>query len=293
MAILNEFLNDLMDIVAEDGNKVEIKDIEKNNSTKKALVVTPEGSRVGVTVYEDMIENLSDDEALALINRAIDSIPADMAASVEGITDYANVKSRLYVSVVSADNEAYLADKVYKVVEDLAIIVRIEAGKVEDALGSIVVTKAIFDQWNITEDQLIADALENSRTIRPGTLTGMSAMMAEMMGPEQAEMMGIEPVSFEDEGMIVVSNKERVNGASVIAYPNFLKEAAERIGGNFYILPSSIHEVLFVPDRGMMDAYTLRGMVLDVNATQVAPEEKLSDSVYYYDAEKEEFKRVA
>ncbi len=61
-------------------------------------------------------------------------------------------------------------------------------------------------------------------------------------------------------------------------------QAAERAGGDFFILPSSIHEVLIVPDNGEMGLKDLEAMVKEVNATQVAPADKLTDSVYHYDS---------
>ena len=55
--------------------------------------------------------------------------------------------------------------------------------------------------------------------------------------------------------------------------------------GDFYILPSNIHEVLIVPDNGEMGLKDLEAMVKEVNATQVAPADKLTDSVYHYDSQ--------
>ena len=63
-----------------------------------------------------------------------------------------------------------------------------------------------------------------------------------------------------------------------------MDQAAERVGGDFYILPSSIHEVLLVKDDGKFGIDYLEDMVKEVNATQVAPEDLLTDSVYHYDA---------
>ena len=50
------------------------------------------------------------------------------------------------------------------------------------------------------------------------------------------------------------------------------------------MLPSSINEILLVPDNGDMTADALRDMVKDVNAKEVSPEERLSDNVYHYDS---------
>ena len=83
--------------------------------------------------------------------------------------------------------------------------------------------------------------------------------------------------------MYVCSNTSKINGAGVILYDGLLKEFADRVDNNFYILPSSIHETLFIPDAGDVDVNYLKQMVRDVNTTQVAPDEILSDNVYYYD----------
>ena len=53
----------------------------------------------------------------------------------------------------------------------------------------------------------------------------------------------------------------------------------------------SIHEVILIPDDGDMDVEFLLSMVVSVNKDGVLPEDKLTDSVYYYDAEKNEFSR--
>jgi hypothetical protein len=68
-----------------------------------------------------------------------------------------------------------------------------------------------------------------------------------------------------------------------------MDQAAEKLGGSFYILPSSIHEILLVKDNGQFDRASLEKMVREVNATQVAPEDKLTDSVYHYDSKNKVF----
>jgi len=113
----------------------------------------------------------------------------------------------------------------------------------------------------------------------------MGEVLAGMMGIEQAEMMGLYPVRPEDEQIFVVSVPDKVHGAGVLAYQDFMDQAAERAVGDFYILPSSIHEILIVPDNGKMVLSDLENMVKEVDATQVAPADKLTDNVYHYDSQ--------
>ena len=62
-----------------------------------------------------------------------------------------------------------------------------------------------------------------------------------------------------------------------------MKKVGELLGADYYVLPSSIHEVLVLPDNGEMDVKELESMVRDVNAAEVAPHELLSDKVQFYD----------
>ena len=89
--------------------------------------------------------------------------------------------------------------------------------------------------------------------------------------------------------MYVATVPDKNSGAGVLAYQDFMDQAAEKLGGDFYILPSSIHEILLVPDNGDKAADDLRDMVREVNATQVSPEEKLTDNVYHYDSKEHIF----
>lgn len=57
------------------------------------------------------------------------------------------------------------------------------------------------------------------------------------------------------------------------------------MSSDFFVLPSSIHEVLLVKNNGQMTAKELENMVKGVNATQVEPADQLTDHVYHYDSQ--------
>ena len=92
------------------------------------------------------------------------------------------------------------------------------------------------------------------------------------------------PPAIDEEQMYVLSNSIKVNGASAVLDAKMMEDIAEKVG-DFYILPSSIHELLVVPVKSGMDVESLENMVCEVNATQVQLEERLSDHVYTYSLE--------
>ena len=90
--------------------------------------------------------------------------------------------------------------------------------------------------------------------------------------------------------MFVLINDTKVNGAAAILNDDIRQEIAEKVG-DFYMLPSSIHETLIIPKDAGMEFKEPEQMVQEVNQTQVAPGERLSDHVYEYDAKEHELFR--
>ena len=80
-----------------------------------------------------------------------------------------------------------------------------------------------------------------------------------------------------------MTNETKINGAASMIFTEKLDEFANDHNANIFILPSSIHEILLIPDNGSMKISELENMVREVNETQVAPDEILSDNVYFYD----------
>lgn len=288
-----QFVEDVKDRLAEQGADVNlsVNTVKKLNESYEAITVTPEGSNVGVNIgidkFYDAIENGKTydevvDKAVEVINNGINQRPE---IDVATLSDYSQMKGKLAMEVVSAETNKEMLETVpHQNIEDMAVVYRFVLTSDDEGRASILVTNQLLESMGVTPEQLHADALENAPQIKPAEIKGMSEVMAEMMGVEQAEMMGIIPMAPEDEQMFVATVPDKIHGAGVIAYQDFMDKAAERVGGDFFILPSSIHEILIVPDNGNMNLKDLEAMVKEVNATQVSPEDKLTDSVYHYDS---------
>ena len=264
--------------------------VEKLNASYDALSVTPEGSHIGVnanlSAMFEAIENGQDYNEV--VSRASESIITDIEntpeINVEDLTNYDEMKSKLAMEVVSADRNAEMLENVpHEQMEDMAVVYRLILG--QDSEGrSVLVTNDLMEQFGVTHEQLHEDAIINAPEIRPSEIRGISVVMTEMMGPGM-----IPEIDPADEQTFVAGVSDNIYGAGVIAYPNFFEDAAEKLGGDFYVLPSSIHEVLLVRDNGEMTAKDLEAMVKEVNATQVAPEDQLTDHVYHYDSKEHIF----
>ena len=276
-----EFVEALKENLSERGNDVDVKvsTVEKMNQSYEAITITPEGSNIGMNmnleVFAEAYESgVPFNEIVEQVTNKVEAHLADMPTfDVQSLTDYEQMKDKLAMEVVAADRNADLLAKVpHQEMEDMAVVYRFVMESDENGRASILVSNDLLDKMGVTPEQLHADALENAPELRPAVIKGMSEVMMDMMGEDAHEMFGIDEFP-QDEMMYVATVPDKISGAGVIAYQEFMDQAAEKLGGDFYILPSSIHEVLLVKDDGAVNFNDLKSMVEDVNATQVAPEE--------------------
>ncbi len=188
------------------------------------------------------------------------------------------MKERLVPEVVGyRANAAELKDMPYRRLHDMAIVYRflIESG--DDSIATMRINNRLMEYMGVSEEELYADALEYGPKIRPMEIMSLADMLKDLTNMS-LDMSGGAP-------LFVATVESRVRGAGIIVYEDFCKAAADVCGGSFYLLPSSIHEVILVPDTGEWDAEVLLSMVSEINATLVAENERLTDNVYHYPAQ--------
>lgn len=184
-------------------------------------------------------------------------------------------RENLFYQMISGDrNEKLLEECPYRAVEgtDLVLILRWKCGPE----ASFVVKHGVAETIGVSEAELFKMADDNLE--RTGfRLRKMSEVMSEMMGIPEDE--------FPDEGikLHVLTNKDCYIGAACIMGAGVKEKIREQLGSEYYILPSSIHELLIIPDDGEISVADLSVMVKEVNRTEVAPRDILSDHVYRYD----------
>ena len=70
----------------------------------------------------------------------------------------------------------------------------------------------------------------------------------------------------------------------MLLYPGMMEMIADAAGGSYYVLPSSVDELIIVPDEGNLSLRRLKTTVRSINRSIVEEKDFLSDNVYYYDA---------
>ena len=278
---------------------VSLASVKKNNGIELDGVVVKElGQNISPNIYLQNWFSMaaSGEDIDVVINRIsrcyeehkVSNVADDFISS---ISDYLAVSNRIYCILINAEkNQELLNECPHRKMLDLAIVYRINVEMFDGTVGSILVRNEIANNiWHVNEQELFDVATCNTKSLFEPTVQNIKEVFIEMMhgrGCSDSELMDVIYNFDVGNHLYVITNKAKTNGAGVI----FLDEEVQRnvsdiMGGDFVIIPSSIHETICTD---MCDIDTIKDMVQDVNSTQVSAEEVLSDSVYFYNSEEKE-----
>ena len=158
---------------------------------------------------------------------------------------------------------------------------KVRAGNGE--VASFLVNREIMTNLQMTDSELLS--IGRANTVKSGfEIKGMSETLREMMGDDMPIELIADMTPPGPERMYVVSNPEKVYGATALLDPQTMKSITDRIGEDtYFILPSSIHEMLVIPESLAPAPEELQTMVKEVNRNEVAVQDRLSDNVYRVD----------
>lgn len=230
----------------------------------------------------------------------IAAIMADRLRNVPALnvdfSDPASKEKIVFQLVNTAQNADMLKDVPHREVNDLSVIYRWAVAIDEDGVRSFIIHNDIAEEIHMTEEELYQRAYDNTRKLFPPqvktladtTIDAIKATSGFDMVPDNIiESIRTETVEAFPNGAVpyVLSNTKGINGAAYILYDDELQSLAEKIGTDYYILPSSIHDVIAISSKNLgMDVLDdLANMVYSVNASAVELEERLSNEVYFYD----------
>ena len=190
----------------------------------------------------------------------------------QGILDYREARERLvYRLIQTRRNERLLRQIPHVPYLDLSIVFELY-WKQEGQYCSCLVYNSHLEQWGVTPEEVERQARENTPIRLPAVFDSLEQMLLPMMGGLRQE----------PSGLSVLSNREGFHGAAAILYPGELKRAADQLQNDLVVLPSSIHEVLLLPDALGQDYGMLTRLVQEINRNEVEQEEWLSDHPYRY-----------
>lgn len=244
---------------------VDVHRTMKNNGTiRTGLMFIQPGVNISPTIYlEEFYDQYLHGESMNALVRSIreiyEKVKVKKSFPYNNILDYSKIKDRIVYKVIRREsNEELLKQIPYEPYLDLAIIYYVLLETTEFGTATLLIRNDHLKGWKVTKEEISALAKINTPRMLPlevGMLTDY---------------------------MYIVSNRLRSFGAAVMLYDDVWKRMESVIGENFYVLPSSVHELILVPESFGMSRRQLQETVMEINRTEVDTEEVLSDNVYYY-----------
>lgn len=174
----------------------------------------------------------------------------------------------------------------YRKWNDLYLIYRsILPNQSEDLVTTMLISNFIMKRLKFTEEELFQFAKTNTAKRTGIIVKPLSNPFSDIFNfcNEMSAKTDIWNFSDDTNDSTILSNKNFMNGAALILCDEVMDKVVEHYKVNvLYILPSSIHEVIIIPDSDSVDVEYLKDMVYEINRSTVAPEERLSDHVYKY-----------
>lgn len=268
---------------------VDIRDVRKNNSVVlRGMTLLKEESKMMPTMYlEEFYEAYcKGTPAAELLEKMEQSYRRSMQPAKVDITyfrDFTRVRETLCIKLVNYEkNEQFLTRVPHRRFLDLAYFCQSRVRSAELPNAVITIEHSHVRLWEIDEEELFAQAVSNSIMKQPSECLAMEEMLGSLLEMEAGELDEMCQNPGAGPMMCVLTNADRIHGAGVLVYPDTLRNCACQMQQDFFVLPSSIHELILTADDGS-EPDDMIEMVRMVNDEQVSAEEILSYHVYRYE----------
>jgi len=287
----DEFKNQMTEVVSEKlGNNynITVNEVLKTNSVKLyGLVIREKEISIAPTIYleqfyEEYLEGKEVDTIAEEIVNIYENSKPNKEKSFNFFKDYSQVRDKLCLKLINkSKNEEMLSSVPYIDFLDLAAVPYCVMS--DGLMGniSILVKSDHIKMWGIGEEELLKEAKENTQRKLGVDVTPIMDII-ESVYPKKANEIEDMPTNH----MYVLTNNTKTFGAINIIYEDILMDFAKAADSDFFVLPSSVHEVILLLDNDMDNWECHNETIKEVNSSWLLEEEILSDHAYYYSRER-------
>lgn len=274
--------------------------VKNNGRERTGILFEKTGVNLSPTIYlEEFYECYQNgrdlDEIVHDIADFYEAVRKEESWDYTRILDFQYMESRIVFQLIHKEKNKMLLSQVPHICFlDLALVFYVLLETSEEGSAVMVVRNVHMEQWNVELPDLWTAAAANVTRLLPAEFLTMAHAVREILGGESAqngERRGrqcstdnlLSGECTETDSMYVLSNQMKHYGAASMMYPHVLEMIGDIVGEDYYILPSSVHEVIIVPESRSLPVGEMDAMVKDINETQVAEEDVLSDHAYFYE----------
>lgn len=259
---------------------IEKQKVLKNNGlSAEGIALRKAGEKIAPLLYMEepyerycrgeSIEDLTD-----LLLEAFRKCPKAPAWDEQEFLDYGRIRGKIVYKLVNAKkNEVMLSQIPHIPVLDLAIIFYLMVFEGEFQNCSVLIRNEHQLFWKVSALDLYQEARANTPKLCPCILCPLTDFLETTELPEEC-------------GALVLSNEQGINGAAALLYPQFPQLIRQRVRSNCYLIPSSVHEFLILPEEEGISAGQLAEILRTINVQEVSAQDVLSDNIYYFDGKR-------
>lgn len=267
------------------GQKVVLQPVIKNNGmVYDGLVIMDPILNISPTIYLNpyyhrFLNGVSmEDIYTDILNTYYRNLPTE-DFDISLFRDFEKASKNIAFKLVNREkNKELLKDVPYIEFQDLALIFICIVNNFRREYATILIHNQHLNLWNTDTESLYQIALENTPRLLPYKFENLENIIFEGEHEIISEL--------QDFDMYILTNKLKIHGATCIAYPRLLKRIADFLEDNLIIIPSSIHEVLIIPESLTKEEYSMddfKMMIFEANETTLTDDELLSDHAYIYE----------
>lgn len=282
-AVMNSIKNWLPDTFGS--SEVSVSVVTKNNDVKlTGLLIKKVGSAMAPMIYlESFYKEYEGGKGMEQILQKIAKVRMDHddtdLVDMNMVSELSGCQDKIMPRLIGGNwNKDILENRPHVMISDLAVTFVIDLGMHEEGSMTIPITNEMLKIWGASSEELYAIAIKNLEDSE-GVFVTMFEMLTGLIGDAVPKDM------IPEESLYVLTNESKIHGASMLLNKKLMTKVIERVGKDFYIVPSSVHEVLIVPRNDKMRISDLDYLVRDINESQVDVPDRLSDHIYRYTEE--------
>ena len=291
-----EVLAELQNLMGSEFD-ISTKEILKNNNLRlDGLIMSQSGLNISPTIYlnyyYDMYQQNTYDfhEIVQQIVNCYEEHKMDENFDIESFTDYNQVKDHIVYRLINLNQNQELLEGIpFVPYLDLAIIFYYSIPEndltndyFQGATASIQINNEHLEMWNVTVKDIYAQAKRNTHKMFPAVVKPIAEVLKKFLSNGDFDLDYDSLLALK---LYVLSNSIKCHGATALLYQNQLQKCADELDQDLIIIPSSIHEIIYLPASAVDDMEYVTQMIHNVNETEVSVDEILSDHPYFYSRE--------
>ncbi len=261
------------------------EEISENDILTTKLYLQHPTQEIGLAVTIDKIyfsEPKSEQEIDRFLKKVLEPYfqliqdPDPVLDFPNSLTSYSAIKNKIFLRLRDPDyNQEADPNRIqFPICQGLHANARVGFWKNEKEFCSTPIDQRLLDTWNIDKEHLYEQAMIN--------LKQEHVLLLDPRDPTYTNKISFS--SLPTNTIYALSTINYYNGASVILVPSLLASIAQKLNENFYLLPSSINDIMLVPRSFKPGIKRMRQTLLAANKEITSERDFLSNKIFYYDS---------